>query len=293
VRRDRQYRDWTSRRAGTECRYDLRNGRSSSPPPLDEVRAPPVRRVGWSWASQLLIGEQRRLSKYPLVHCPPEGQSLLIRERLVLAPDGFVHLVKPDHRQRVNSQLAPVQLGERRWPALRLALDHCTDQAGVGGEVAEHVSSTPAVELAARADALLDKTADPLWVAQCLIAGPGPLLILDRFGCSPSCATVAASPTCLEGLACSAVRPDCAERAGPPPATKTHFAVHAQVHVLISLGAKLPHDEATFWVAVHKARRGARDLPMAARPESKRWLTERGDRSFDDGDGAAMAQLSR
>jgi hypothetical protein len=42
--------------------------------------------------------------------------------------------------------------------------------------------------------------------------------------------------------------------------------------------------EDVFWIAVHMARTGAKDLPMEARTASKRWLRDRGYRSMDDGD---------
>lgn len=48
--------------------------------------------------------------------------------------------------------------------------------------------------------------------------------------------------------------------------------------------SSLPKDDRTFWAAIHKARTGARTLPMEARSLSKQWLTERGLSSFDDGD---------
>jgi hypothetical protein len=44
----------------------------------------------------------------------------------------------------------------------------------------------------------------------------------------------------------------------------------------------VPGKEYWFWVSVHMARTGAKSLPMEARIESKRWLTERGLRSMDD-----------
>lgn len=47
---------------------------------------------------------------------------------------------------------------------------------------------------------------------------------------------------------------------------------------------RIPTVENTFWIAVHAARTGAKDLPMEARIFSKRWLIERGYRSMDDGD---------
>lgn len=46
----------------------------------------------------------------------------------------------------------------------------------------------------------------------------------------------------------------------------------------------VPGKKEWFWVSVHMARTGAKTLPMEARIESKRWLTERGLRSMDDGD---------
>ena len=37
-------------------------------------------------------------------------------------------------------------------------------------------------------------------------------------------------------------------------------------------------------ISLHKARTGALSLPIEVRLESKRWLSERGYRSLDDGD---------
>jgi hypothetical protein len=45
-----------------------------------------------------------------------------------------------------------------------------------------------------------------------------------------------------------------------------------------------PDPEWSLWIAVHKARTGAKTLPMDARSLSKQWLTERGFSSLDDGD---------
>ena len=50
-------------------------------------------------------------------------------------------------------------------------------------------------------------------------------------------------------------------------------------------GAKIPQlDDELFWIAVHKARTGATDLPIEERRKSKAWLNERGFHSLDDGD---------
>lgn len=51
-------------------------------------------------------------------------------------------------------------------------------------------------------------------------------------------------------------------------------------------GAKLPsyNNNETFWGGVHKARTALVSLPMPARIESKKWLSERGMQSLDDGD---------
>lgn len=48
--------------------------------------------------------------------------------------------------------------------------------------------------------------------------------------------------------------------------------------------SKVPGDEEGFWASVHKARTAIPALPMAARVLSKRWLSERGMASMDDGD---------
>lgn len=52
---------------------------------------------------------------------------------------------------------------------------------------------------------------------------------------------------------------------------------------------RVPGEEHLFWASVHMARTGAKSLPLEARVESKRWLTERGLRSLDDGDVPALA----
>lgn len=49
-------------------------------------------------------------------------------------------------------------------------------------------------------------------------------------------------------------------------------------------GVPIPDDENTFWVAVHMARTGGADLPLRERLISKRWLSERGYQSLDDGE---------
>lgn len=46
----------------------------------------------------------------------------------------------------------------------------------------------------------------------------------------------------------------------------------------------VPGEEQWFWASVHMARTGAKSLPMEARIESKKWLTERRLRSMDDGE---------
>jgi hypothetical protein len=46
----------------------------------------------------------------------------------------------------------------------------------------------------------------------------------------------------------------------------------------------IPSDDDTFWVAVHMARTGGADLPLSERLISKRWLSERGYQSLDDGE---------
>jgi hypothetical protein len=45
-----------------------------------------------------------------------------------------------------------------------------------------------------------------------------------------------------------------------------------------------PTDDETFWRGIHKARTAARDLPMEARQESKRWLLAHGSQPMDDGE---------
>lgn len=49
-------------------------------------------------------------------------------------------------------------------------------------------------------------------------------------------------------------------------------------------GLPISPKEDVFWGTVHKARTGAKTLPLEARSLSKRWLTERGLESWDDGD---------
>jgi hypothetical protein len=49
-------------------------------------------------------------------------------------------------------------------------------------------------------------------------------------------------------------------------------------------GKEMPADPEIFWRAVHKARMANRNLPMAARSESKRWLLAHGSQPLDDGD---------
>lgn len=47
---------------------------------------------------------------------------------------------------------------------------------------------------------------------------------------------------------------------------------------------EIPEDEEIFWRAVHKARTGCTELPMAARSESKRWLIAHGSQPWDNGE---------
>ena len=49
-------------------------------------------------------------------------------------------------------------------------------------------------------------------------------------------------------------------------------------------GVPAPANPETFWISVHMTRTGAKSLPIEARRESKRWLSERGYRSMDDGE---------
>lgn len=49
-------------------------------------------------------------------------------------------------------------------------------------------------------------------------------------------------------------------------------------------GTEAPTDPNVFWRMVHKARTADRNLPMAARSASKRWLIEHGSEPLDDGD---------
>jgi hypothetical protein len=53
---------------------------------------------------------------------------------------------------------------------------------------------------------------------------------------------------------------------------------------MLKYGTQPPKDEDIFWMSVHKARTALKELPLDARQKSKDWLTERGYRSFDDGD---------
>lgn len=53
----------------------------------------------------------------------------------------------------------------------------------------------------------------------------------------------------------------------------------------------VPGKEYWFWASVHMARTGAKSLPMEARAESKRWLTQRGLRSMDDGSVVLPARV--
>jgi hypothetical protein len=47
---------------------------------------------------------------------------------------------------------------------------------------------------------------------------------------------------------------------------------------------EMPADMNVFWGSVHKAITGVRTLPIEFRRSSKKWLSERGLSSFDDGD---------
>jgi hypothetical protein len=47
---------------------------------------------------------------------------------------------------------------------------------------------------------------------------------------------------------------------------------------------EMPSDMELFWGAIHKAITGSTDLPIEFRRASKRYLDERGLKSFDDGD---------
>lgn len=49
-------------------------------------------------------------------------------------------------------------------------------------------------------------------------------------------------------------------------------------------GKDLPTNQLTFWGSVHKAVTGCTDLPIEFRRKSKKWLTENGLKSHDDGD---------
>jgi hypothetical protein len=49
-----------------------------------------------------------------------------------------------------------------------------------------------------------------------------------------------------------------------------------------------PSDDVA-WLSLHKARTGAKSLPMEARVYSYNWLKARGSSSLDDGDVAAAA----
>lgn len=51
----------------------------------------------------------------------------------------------------------------------------------------------------------------------------------------------------------------------------------------------LPNDDVA-WLSLHKARTGAKSLPLEARLHSYNWLKERGSSSLDDGELAAAAQ---
>lgn len=52
-------------------------------------------------------------------------------------------------------------------------------------------------------------------------------------------------------------------------------------------GTEIPtsmNSDELFWIAIHKAITGAKDLPLEARKKSKAWLAERDFKSLDDGD---------
>ncbi len=53
---------------------------------------------------------------------------------------------------------------------------------------------------------------------------------------------------------------------------------------MLKWGIQPPVDDDVFWASVHMARSGAKDLPMHERLLSRRWLTERGLRSMDEGE---------
>lgn len=54
-------------------------------------------------------------------------------------------------------------------------------------------------------------------------------------------------------------------------------------HAKHNPGLPEPSDEVA-WLMLHKARTAARSLPREERVKSKKWLTERGSASMDDGD---------
>lgn len=49
-------------------------------------------------------------------------------------------------------------------------------------------------------------------------------------------------------------------------------------------GDTLPQEESVFWLAIHKARTGATDLPLFERAASKRWLHLHGSEAMDGGE---------
>ncbi len=57
-----------------------------------------------------------------------------------------------------------------------------------------------------------------------------------------------------------------------------------QFHATHNPGAPPFGNDLVAWVAMHKARTGAKSLPIDARQLSHDWLKERGYTSFDDGD---------
>ncbi len=49
-------------------------------------------------------------------------------------------------------------------------------------------------------------------------------------------------------------------------------------------GIEMQKNPASFWLSVHKAITGNKDLPLEFRNKSKAWLNERGFHSWDDGE---------
>ena len=46
----------------------------------------------------------------------------------------------------------------------------------------------------------------------------------------------------------------------------------------------MPLDDEVFWAGIHTAITGAKSIPIEKRRESKKWLTEHGFQSLDDGE---------